>query len=467
MLWVVLAWAAIRTVMLLVATGHAGPLDHYGRKSQGDIYDYMVWANDSLVHLRMPTTDLWQYPPLIAPLLLLPKLLPFMGYIDAFVLLTFLADAAIMAILVWTAARRQGRLLGVWYWTLSVPMLGTIIYGRFDVFPSLLVIVALALLGVGVPAGPGRKELNGRRWFAGGLIGIGAAMKVWPGLAVFALPRTKRGVQTAIVGALTGGLATFAVGELFQNGWGFLHAQKYRGTEIESVWAIPFLTARKLHLWHGRIEYRYGSYEVVGPWVVDMTHLALLSTVVAFGLLAWWWLRATWRPAVVADATLVATMLMIVTSRVISPQYMIWLLATASFCLLFKDSSQRRSAVVLLACMPLTQLEFPFGFIGLIYYHTSPFLVLALRDLLLVVAAVVGFVDLWRGTVEGRLLTLEPLRGLWHRKSAAGTDAEIEAEIDAAIEAEPGTEPESADSAPATEPTLLSGSERSEAASNA
>lgn len=401
-LWAALGWLATRVVLVLLVTGHAGRLDGYGAKSQGDIYDYGQWANSYLVHMSMPTGTNWQYPPLVAPILLLPKLIPDMSYYSAFIVWAVLADAVIAVTLLWTAARRNGSVLGVWYWTLAIPMLGSLVYGRFDVFSALFVVVSLALLGRGVPSRTGRgRELNNRRWIAGALIGLGAAVKIWPGLTVFGLPRTKRGVQTAVAAVVAALGGTAIVSSLFTNGWSFVGSQSNRGIEMESVWAVPFLAARHVHLWSGRRQFRYGSYEIVGPGITAIDTVALLSTLAVFGLLAWWWWRMQWRPAVAADATLVATMLMIVTSRVISPQYMIWLIAVAAFCLLYKDTSQRRSALVLLVCMPLTQLEFPFGFHGLLYYHTGPFLVLALRNLLLVAATVIGFRDLWRSTVVG------------------------------------------------------------------
>ncbi|HEY3869479.1 MAG TPA: glycosyltransferase family 87 protein [Actinocrinis sp.] len=412
--WAAIGWLVTRVILVLLVTGHAGRLDGYGAKSQGDIYDYGEWANSYLVHMSMPTGTNWQYPPLVAPILLLPKLIPDMSYYSAFIVWAFLADAVIAVTLLWTAARRNGSVLGVWYWTLAIPLLGSLVYGRFDVFSAVFVVVSLALLGRGVPSriGGGR-ALNNRRWIAGALIGLGAAVKIWPGLTVFGLPRTKRGVQTAIAAVVAGVGGTAIVSSLFTNGWSFVGSQSSRGIEMESVWAAPFLAARQAHLWSGHRQFRYGSYEIVGPGVTAVDAFALLSTLAVFALLAWWWWRMEWRPAVAADATLVATMLMIVTSRVISPQYMIWLIAVAAFCLLYKDTSQRRSALVLLVCMPLTQLEFPFGFHGLIYYHLGPFLALALRNLLLVVAAVIGFRDLWRSTVVGPVFA---------RRVAAGGD---------------------------------------------
>jgi len=112
---------------------------------------------------------------------------------------------------------------------------------------------------------------------------------------------------------------------------------------------------------------------------------------------------------------------MIVTSRVISPQYLIWLLATAAFCLLSRDTSQRRSALLILVSLPITQWIFPYNFTALTHGHLGPVLVLTVRDALLVAAAAIGFIDLWRDTVTGPFLP-------WRHRSEVPPQTDIQAE---------------------------------------
>ncbi len=417
-LYVVLGWFASRIPLYLMTTGHLW--SWYGRRSIGDITVYLRWVDGSLKHGALPVGDnSWQYPPLVGPLLLVPKLLPGADYQGQFVRLAFIADAIVILVLLWTARRRESW-LGPWFWVLSVPFLGPLIYGRFDVYSALFVVAALAILGKGVPlpgGAAGEKQLNGRRWIAGVLIGLGAAIKIWPGLAVFGLPRTKRGLQTIAAAVFAAVAATVICMLSFRNGTWFLHTQGHRGIEVESIWAIPFLLARRAGIWHGRIHGHYGSLEVLGYGAGFAGKVAIASTVLGFALLAWWWWRKQWRPAVAADATLVATLLMIVTSRVISPQYLIWLLATAAFCLLWKDTSQRRSALLILLSLPITQWIFPYNFTSLIHFHLGPILAVTARDALLLAATVIGFADLWRDTVNGPFL---PRR---HRAAAPAPDA--------------------------------------------
>jgi hypothetical protein len=135
---------------------------------------------------------------------------------------------------------------------------------------------------------------------------------------------------------------------------------------------------------------------------------------------------------------------MIVTSRVISPQYLIWLLATAAFCLLSRDTSQRRSALLILLALPLTQWIFPYNFKSLTHFHAGPILVLLVRDILLVGAAAIGFVDLWRDTVTGPFLP-------WRLRAAQAAESASQTEPEPTPE--PVPDPHSAsDPHPASEP---------------
>jgi hypothetical protein len=452
-------WFVTRAVLYLIATEHF--LRSYGKESVGDVNTYLKWAQDSLYYGQIPHDTEWQYPPLLAPILVFPEWLSHtfgLHYLTGFTAMTFLADCIITAMLLWTAARRD-TWSGPWYWILGVPLLGPIVYGRYDVFPALCVIVALALLGKGLPMimGDGTKgrQLNNRRWVAGILIGFGTAIKIWPGLAIFGMPRSKRGWQAiaTVAASVVGTIATLSF--FFSGTLSFVKNQGGRGIEIESIWGIPFVLGKRLHLDHvitNRVV--YGSYQIVPDghglisYAVTATYyVSRLSLVAGFAVMIYWWWRKQWRPAVMADATFVATMMMIITQVVISPQYLIWLLAVAGFCLLYKDTTQRRSSMLVLICLPLTQYEFPFAFQDLLHAHIVVTLVVCLRNLLLVLATYVGYRDMWVSTVDGpfippRLRAYLP-RGRKSTPAAAATPADPASKPAANVVTQSGSERES------------------------
>ncbi|WP_034269061.1 glycosyltransferase family 87 protein [Actinospica robiniae] len=428
-----IVWFLTRAVLYVTATGHF--LRSWGKPSVGDIALYMNWAHKSLQYGNIPVDTKWQYPPLLAPILEIPQWIENavgLRYQSGFTVMTFTADAVITVLLLWTAAHRDVW-SGPWYWIAGVPLLGPIVYGRYDLFPALFVVFALVLLGKGVPHALAEGADDGhqrrKRWLAGALIGLGAAVKIWPGLAVFGLPRTKRGRET-IIAAIAAIVASTALLSLFYtHTMSFVGNEGGRGIEIESVWGVLLLAGKRAGLWHVNSRVLYGSYQAVPSaqgYVVTIVNVAyyvsLAATVIGFALMAYWWWRKTWRPAVVADATFVATLLMIVTSRVISPQYMIWVLAVAGFCLLYKDTTQRRSALLVLIALPLTQYEFPFGFQSLIRAHVFAVLAVIARDALLVAATYIGYRDLWASTVEGAFLPRR-LRAVFGRGGARGGSA--------------------------------------------
>lgn len=353
-----------------------------------DVRYYAGWAR-ILDGGAFPQHDpQWQYPPGAGALLWLPTLLGG-DYDAAFHWLAFAGDAAIMAMLVWAAHRRQAGTAGPWLWVVAMPLLGSVaFYSRYDVLVAVFAVASVLVMAA-------------RPALGGVLAGLGALIKVWPGLILFGAPPRRRGGLAALGGAV----ATVAVvlttfGLTMAHALSFVTAQTGRGVEIESIFAMPFLIGRHLG-WPGRVEFRYGSVEYVGPYVWLAADAALVVTALAFGWLLLWRVRSRrWRPATVADAALTATLLFIVVSRVISPQYLVWVLALGAVTLCGRGSSQRPVVGLLVLVTGLTQLEFPIVFEGIKAGQPLPSAILLLRDVLLVVTTVYSMRRLWRASVN-------------------------------------------------------------------
>ncbi|MGW1993555.1 glycosyltransferase 87 family protein [Embleya sp. NPDC001921] len=347
-----------------------------------------------------PVDDVrWQYPPGAAGVLLLPGLLPF-DYATSVYLLMVAADAVVL----WLLARtipRGGSPYGAALWVVAVPLLGPIVLARYDLAVTAPTVAALLLIG-------GRRTDRNR--LAGLLAGVAAAIKVWPVLIFVGL--RGRGRTARVYGwTLLGGAAVvlgFAVA--LPGAFAFLGYQRERGIEVESVFALPFHVAARLG-WSGRVQESYGSLEFHGPYVSAVGRLSLVATVLGFGWLLLWRVRARrFTDTTACDAALCAVLIFVVTSRVISPQYLVWLIGLAAVCLVRPDTTQRPVAVLLLCAMPLTVLEFPIWFGELIGSQPHAVLALGLRNALLVAATVVSGRRLWRAgrAVEDAVVARAP-----------------------------------------------------------
>ena len=305
------AWMLTRAVMLwLLAHNTLRPLGR-GAVAREVWLLYQDWSQ-VLAHGAFPAHDtLWQYPPGAALVLLSPVLVPGLTYFQAFVALALAADAVI-ALALARAGTRDGRSLrGAAYWVLGLPLLQHIPLARYDVQVTACAVLALLAL-------PRRPRTGGS------LAALGALAKVWPVLVLLGTARGRATRSAWTAAALTAAAGGGMLALLFRNPLSFARQQGGRGVQIESFGGTVLALATHAG-WPGSVHYRYGSLEFTGPHVQTVAHLALALSAAAFALLVWWRLRARrWTPATPCDAALTAVLLFTVTSRVISPQYMIW-----------------------------------------------------------------------------------------------------------------------------------------------
>lgn len=326
----------------------------------------------------------WQYPPAAALAILAPGAVPFLGYPSAFFVLACLADCAVFALLLYASGRAGKSRTGAWIWVWGVALLGPTAYARYDLMVTAVAVAAL-LAGVRRPR------------VLGALAAFGALLKVWPVLLLARAPR--RAWASA---AVTAGGFLLLCHALAPGAFAFLTFQRERGTEVESLGSLVFHVARHIG-WQGHVQLNYGSVEFLGPYVPLVSTLAMGLTAVAFGWLLLWRLRARGGgPGTLADAAFTAVLLFTTTSRVISPQYLIWLVGLAAVCLVFPDSPMTRPAKLVLAAAGVTLLEFPLLFSHVVASDWLGVLLLLVRNGLLVVASVGACRRLWRATVPGR-----------------------------------------------------------------
>ncbi|NEB01706.1 glycosyltransferase family 87 protein [Streptomyces sp. SID13726] len=342
---------------------------------------YQGWY-DVLRTGTFPQDDVtWQYPPAAALAILSPALLPFLEYTQAFFVMAFAADLVVILLLLYAGLRDGRRLRGAWVWVVGVPLLGPTVYSRYDVMVT-AVAVAAVLAAARHPK------------VAGALVGFGAMLKVWPALILVGIRRRSVWVSAAVTVVVVAGTFSLAMPGAFA----FLTFQRDRGTEVESLGSLVFHIARH-YGWDGTVLLNYGSVEFMGPWVNIVSTAALALTGMAFGLLLLWRLTATrFQAHTTADAALVAVLMFTTTSRVISPQYMVWLIGLAAAALCFRASRMGLPAVLVLVASFVTVLEFPIWFAEVVGSTPLGITLLVIRNTLLVLATAIGMRELWRET---------------------------------------------------------------------
>ncbi|MBL1088911.1 MULTISPECIES: glycosyltransferase family 87 protein [Streptomyces] len=384
----VAAWAVTRAVLLLCVLK---VLVLPGPDVTTDVsVIYHGWA-EVLRTGTFPLDDVtWQYPPAAALAVLSPGLLPFLDYTPAFFLLVLVADAATLALFL-RAGRRPGhRTAGAWGWIAGVALLGPTGYARYDLMVTAVAVAALL-------AAARRPRV------AGALIAFGTLLKVWPALLLTgAALRGRRARALWRSAAGTGaGLTLFFV-TAAPGATAFLTFQRDRGTEVESLGGLVFHLARH-YGWDGRVLLNYGSVEFLGPGVPLVSTAAVMLSGAALGWLVLWRTRARrFTRATPADAAFTATLLFTTTSRVISPQYLLWLVGLAAVCLAVRGSRQTPAAVLVLLATGVTLLEFPVHFADVVASNPLGVALLAVRNGLLVAASLLACRRLWTATGAGR-----------------------------------------------------------------
>ncbi|MFP5416337.1 MAG: glycosyltransferase 87 family protein [Actinomycetes bacterium] len=314
MLTVVVLWGAMKLLSIWAWVVMPG--------EYGDTYYYFLSAQSAATGGGIATA-MREYPTPAGLLLLAPYEFGsthHASYRSAILWITSVTDGAFAALL--------GRRLGpvpVLAWIAVTTSLGQLALLRFDILPA--VVAGAAVLFA----------LQRRPKVAAVLLALGAGLKLWPiVLLPLILDRHDRRRSATALGLFAGVGLTLAAFSLALAGWDRLVSpleyQGERGLQIEAVAATAAMAQ-----WAGDEAYRvwystFHAYEVTGPSVAMWLTIAQGASVAgALGcavLLAWWWLRGG-RPQALAWLALSLVGTFVVTSRALSPQYLLWLAAPA------------------------------------------------------------------------------------------------------------------------------------------
>ena len=256
-------------------------------------------------------------------------------------------------------------------------LLGPLVLTRFDLYPAALVVAAIAAF------------VAGRDRLGGGILGAAIAVKLFPAVLVpivFAWVWRRRGRREALVVlAICAGVAAavflpfvvIAPGGVASSLW----RQLGRPLQIESFGAAILLALHQLGMPLGWSS-SHGSQNLTGTAAAVAS---VLSSVAQVAALLWIWVRYSRRAVTTPDAFICACAASLVAfvalGKVISPQFLIWLLAVVA--LVGGRRTWPALSLLVLACS-LTRGWFPDRYWSLVFTF-DPFAswLVLLRDLTL------------------------------------------------------------------------------------
>ena len=337
-----LGWAVTRVWVLLSGFGAIPYPESEFLFSDVRLYDW--WAGN-IADSHFPINDpMWQYPPLAAVVFLAGYLIA--GNTVGFVFLATISDLAIFSLLT-QRGWKQNNWNPALIWVITPLVMGPIILGRFDVFVTLAAVVALLYVG------------NARRF--GIAIAVGALLKVWPLLLLLATPKG------SVLKVITWFTATFAAGSLLLSLWwddsfSFIGGQRSRGLQIESVGALPYL------IWNSgpskvTTAFQFGAIEVVASGTQLVSLVITLVGVSLLGVLFYWRIFGRLSGANPADIAFLAILISIVTSRVLSPQYMVWVFGLLAVCAFSPQKNFLMMSTLIFISAGIGQIIYPWWYI--------------------------------------------------------------------------------------------------------
>ncbi|MGH3008159.1 MAG: glycosyltransferase 87 family protein [Gaiellaceae bacterium] len=376
-----------------------------------DVGGYQQWAG--LVRDgQVPYRDFaLEYPPAALPAFLVPSYMSW-SYATSFAIVMGVCGAGCTTLLAAALRTVEASAARVWaallLFAVSPLVLGSLFDTRFDLWPALLALAGIAAL------------VRERPVLSGGLLGLGFAAKLWPGLllpvAAIHLWR-RRGSGTALTAVAAFLVVTAACflpfALLAPHGlWASLRGQLDRPLQVESLGAAILMAAEHLGMRPLATVTTHGAQALSGRGAGLAAKLSTAAEILA--VVGIWIAYARRRTheheaALLAAAATVAAV--VAFDKVLSPQYLIWLVP---FVALAAGPRGIAAAGFLLLALGLTQTWFPWSYWQLASGHASPWSwYLLARDVALVALAAV-------------LAELQPRIRLRRRKSTfAGRSASL------------------------------------------
>jgi hypothetical protein len=376
-------WLGTRLLCAWLAD-HPGSYGAGGTQVAGDPEIYRSWAAAMIERGVAPYEGVRiEYPPGSLPFVAAPWTWVLTGgaYRTGFIAVMVAVDAAGLAGLA-RLARRGGSWMGPWAWTALLPLLGPIAYVRLDLVPAVATIWAIERAAA---------QACGA---AGAWLGFGVLAKLYPGLLLPAAwlgarrrGRLLLGAAAAVLVVLVPLAASFPA--LLHSVLGY---HSGRGIQVESTWGLGLLVAGRLGA-PAAVAYNFGAFHVDAP---PAPALETLSLVLSLALLA----AGTWRigrrvaggdVAGLALGLLGLLAGVLVTGTVLSPQFVVWIVALGAAAACWTGTGWALPVLLLAPAAALTQALYPFAYNRLLLADPGALALLGLRNGLLAATALVAF----------------------------------------------------------------------------
>jgi hypothetical protein len=400
--------AAFSAIVLFIVSWTLLHVGFYKDKKIIDTPVYQRYGN-AMADGKVPYRDFKvEYPPGALPVFALPGLAEpgrdqdvSRGFRRTFETLMWLCGAAaLLAMAVVLRALRRPR-REVWLALLLAAVaplaLGSVILSRFDLWPAALVVAALAAL------------VSGRLRIGHAFLGLGVTAKLYPailiplGLAYVWKRAGRREALTCLAVAAGVIAAVFLPFVVVAPGgvWDSLTGQFERPLQVESLGSALLLAAHHLFGVGVTADTSHGSQNLAGT-AADA--VAIGTTVAQIAALSWIWITFARGPAsgdLLVRASAAALCAFIAFGKVLSPQFLIWLIPVVP---LVRGRRGFLASGLLVAALVMTQLWFPFRYFRLAidFEEGLSFLLLA-RDLTLVGLTLLLVTSLRGGTARREL----------------------------------------------------------------
>jgi hypothetical protein len=371
--------------ILLVAAGWAATLwlSPWSDETVNDMFVYRVFT-EPVLDGGLPYRDVFlEYPPLAAPAIALPGLLGTGEEVFrwAFAGWTLLLAAAVTLLCGALAARTGGDARRALFAAALMPLLcGALVRTHFDLAPVTLLLGALLLLARGRP----------RSGMA--VLGLAAMMKGFPLVAgpvalAWLATRVDRRTLGQSAAALLAALALPAAAAVAISPGGAWDAVTYhleRPVQVESLPASGLLLLDELGAGDadGVKSHRSDGLEHTAADAVTLACLAVMLGLIAAATALG---RGDSRQLVLASLTAFAAFAAL--GKVLSPQYMLWLVPLGALAFAWRLHAL---AAAIAAAAILTQVEFPARYFDLVDREPFPVAAIALRNLVLLAVVVLA-----------------------------------------------------------------------------